>query len=410
MQRKVLPKKIAVLASLAILLLLAAWNLQPQVHYIIHSQQAYKLTLSGLQMSEGMQVRTCDSELDCTLVYSGLNHVSAARQTQPDSKLAANINSLLLWSLGKESEAIGWIDKFEHAEPYFAWRKVLMLESASEQNLPQLLSMWKRLGVTPSDFYAQAELARGRHEEDEAKVWYRRVLLSQTTSKADLTAKYKAAEYLKEWPQVINNYESLIHSGVADRDTWFMLGKAYAASGRSSEAVRAYSSALTSNSGGTGISDVYSELGWFYVYQSSSIQLDEALKQYENAVNANDFSQGDVGHASALFQIGHIYVHKSRYEDAIASYRSAVRLMPWSDSVHISLANALRLSNRLSEATEELNKAISINNRSALAYSMLSDIYLAQGNLNEARKLISKAISVDPDNAAYKRQLAIIKE
>jgi len=81
---------------------------------------------------------------------------------------------------------------------------------------------------------------------------------------------------------------------------------------------------------------------------------DEAIKEYETAVQLHDDSAMDTNLANA-------YTVAKRYDDAIKTYRHAIELNPSNASAHCNLGYALMQQGKLDDAIEEFKTTIKID-------------------------------------------------
>ncbi|MBA2685430.1 MAG: tetratricopeptide repeat protein [Gemmatimonadaceae bacterium] len=94
---------------------------------------------------------------------------------------------------------------------------------------------------------------------------------------------------------------------------------------------------------------------------------------------------------------GEAYYNKDLPDSAIATYRQALVQQPHSGNLHYLLANMLRQTGKLPEATKELAIADSLKGgRPEAILRMRSEIALARGDSAAARKWISQAIRIAP--------------
>jgi predicted CXXCH cytochrome family protein len=89
--------------------------------------------------------------------------------------------------------------------------------------------------------------------------------------------------------------------------------------------------------------------------------------------------------------------HSGNAQEAIASYREALKLKPDFVRGLISLAGALKSSGQLQAANEALARAVQIAPQSAPAWFQSGTIDFAQGHSDAAIQKMQKAIALDPD-------------
>jgi protein O-mannosyl-transferase len=94
---------------------------------------------------------------------------------------------------------------------------------------------------------------------------------------------------------------------------------------------------------------------------------------------------------------GEAFFNKDLPDSSIATYRAALVQQPHSGNLHYLLANMLRQTGKLPEATTELAIADSLKGgRPEAILRMRSEIALARGDSAAARKAISQAIRIAP--------------
>ena len=101
------------------------------------------------------------------------------------------------------------------------------------------------------------------------------------------------------------------------------------------------------------------------------------------------------------FMVG-VYQEKKDYADAIALAQKMVQLQPRDDKFHFTLG-ALYDENRQKELSAvEMRKAIELNPSNAPALNYLGYSYAEAGkHLDEAEKLIKRALDIEPEDGFY---------
>jgi len=98
---------------------------------------------------------------------------------------------------------------------------------------------------------------------------------------------------------------------------------------------------------------------------------------------------------------GEAFFNKDLPDSSIATYRAALLQQPHSGNLHYLLANMLRQTGKLPEATAELAIADSLKGgRPEAILRMRSEIALARGDSAAARKAISQAIRIAPQDSS----------
>lgn len=98
-----------------------------------------------------------------------------------------------------------------------------------------------------------------------------------------------------------------------------------------------------------------------------------------------------------LFQYALALEQLRRFPDALAAYRSVVRIEPKHADAHNNIGKVLAAKGDLVLAHEHLEQAIANRADFPEALNNLANIYLIQGNLSDAQPLYEKALELNPD-------------
>lgn len=100
--------------------------------------------------------------------------------------------------------------------------------------------------------------------------------------------------------------------------------------------------------------------------------------------------------------LGMIYLQQKRFKEAERTYKSIIALAPDDNEAHFYLGSVYSELGNNAGAIEELQQALTLKADYHEALNYLGYLYVEQGtNLQEAEKLIKKAIELAPDNGAY---------
>jgi tetratricopeptide (TPR) repeat protein len=124
---------------------------------------------------------------------------------------------------------------------------------------------------------------------------------------------------------------------------------------------------------------------------SNSGKYEEAIESYKQAIKLNPDD------AYAHTRLGVAYRKSGMYEDAIESYKQAIRINPDDADAHQSLGYAYVLSGKYKDAIESYKQAIRINPDDADAHIGLGIAYGRLGKHKEAIESYKQAIRIDPD-------------
>ena len=126
---------------------------------------------------------------------------------------------------------------------------------------------------------------------------------------------------------------------------------------------------------------------------SNSGKYEEAIESYKQAIKLNPDD------AYAHTRLGVAYYKSGKYQEAIKSYKRAIRLDPDYRDAHHNLGVAYDELGRYKEAIESYKQAIRIDPDYADVHNNLGNAYSKLGMYKEAIKSYKQAIRIDPDNA-----------
>jgi serine/threonine protein kinase/tetratricopeptide (TPR) repeat protein len=99
----------------------------------------------------------------------------------------------------------------------------------------------------------------------------------------------------------------------------------------------------------------------------------------------------------AALGLGNVSYRNGRYDEAVASYRRAVEAAPDASEPHVALAAAYLMLENFSGAAGELQKAISIEPNAA-AYTNLGWSFFSDGRYRESAAAFEKGVELQPAN------------
>jgi len=112
-----------------------------------------------------------------------------------------------------------------------------------------------------------------------------------------------------------------------------------------------------------------------------------------------------------LFQLQDTYsTHRdpANLQPMIDKARELVDQYPQLSGAHVLLGQMLLDDNKLTEALEQLQKSLELNQRQPHIQYLAGNTALMIGNLGAAEKHISQAISMDPTNGRYRLHMAMV--
>ncbi|RJO64629.1 MAG: tetratricopeptide repeat protein [Candidatus Omnitrophota bacterium] len=100
--------------------------------------------------------------------------------------------------------------------------------------------------------------------------------------------------------------------------------------------------------------------------------------------------------------LGMMYLQQKRFKEAEKTYRSILALAPDDNEAHFYLGSVYSELGNNAGAIEELKQALQLKADYHEALNFLGYLYVEQNtNLQEAERLIKKAVELQPDNGAY---------
>jgi tetratricopeptide (TPR) repeat protein len=124
------------------------------------------------------------------------------------------------------------------------------------------------------------------------------------------------------------------------------------------------------------------------------LALAKAGQGEEAVARARSLVAADPTDPDRLFTLG-LAQSEQDVSEAIKAFRRALELAPRHTLARYNLALVLRRTDRLSEALDELNKALAVEARPEIHYT-LGVIYLHQGELDRAASALGGAVAAEP--------------
>jgi Tfp pilus assembly protein PilF len=132
-------------------------------------------------------------------------------------------------------------------------------------------------------------------------------------------------------------------------------------------------------------------------------RLDEAAKSYVKCLEINPrFTE-------ARNNLGTVYQEMNQLDKAEAEFRTALQDLTYQNRElpYVNLARLYVLQNRLDEALDNVNKALQIRPRLAMAHNLRGLIYEKFNNLVEAVASYEQAVKIVPDDVLFNYNLAV---
>lgn len=128
----------------------------------------------------------------------------------------------------------------------------------------------------------------------------------------------------------------------------------------------------------------------------------EASIQYLNALKVDeDFSD-------AHFQLAHAYEHLGQFNAAISELARTVNLQPDNYAARIELGNLQLAGGRSEEAEEQATAVLLVQLNNSSAHALLSAVAARRGQKDRALDEIRRALQLEPNQAAYHENLALL--
>ena len=261
---------------------------------------------------------------------------------------------------------------------------------------------------------------------------YRRLLLAQPTA-LEPRAKLAEAHFkIGNHQEAIKAYQIATALHPDALPLYHNLGGLYMQTGQLAEAVAAFQRLIQLDDTDA---EAYLHLGWLHARLR---KFGEAQAYLQTAI------QRDKMLTPAYYGLAEVYVQQHRFAEAIIVYRQLTETHPDDAKPWIRLGVLHLKQQQVSEAILAFTQAIAVDENSAEAYNNLAWLYATQGEelaravelaeravaldanasrldtlayayyrhgaYSEAERAILRAITLEPDNAAYKDRLDKIRE
>lgn len=123
------------------------------------------------------------------------------------------------------------------------------------------------------------------------------------------------------------------------------------------------------------------------------------FRRYEEALEAfSKAAEIDPQNSHIWNDIGTALYNLKRYEEAQEAYMKAVRMNPGAQSPYVNLGELLLDLGCIKKASDYVEKALSMNEECVSALALKGRIRIEEGKYNDAAKLFSDAICLNPGN------------
>jgi len=119
----------------------------------------------------------------------------------------------------------------------------------------------------------------------------------------------------------------------------------------------------------------------------------------------------DPNNIDCRFHLSALYLQNSKPLDALKLYEQITQIDPENGIGYFSIGNINARLDRFDDAEKAYKKVIEVAPNRSEGYHALARLYLQLNrNLPEAKKLIVRAVELDPDNMQYRRTQQLIQE
>ena len=252
-----------------------------------------------------------------------------------------------------------------------------------------------------------------------------RVVTSTSTAAlhaAHATASFAAGRYV----QAVRQGEQALAQGHASAETYLMLGRAYLALGRLTDAARAFEQAAHLRPSAEALlqeGTVRRELGQLaqaqvaltrartLAPQDAEIPLQLGLLCLEQGQLAQ--AEGELrealvlrpSHVPTLVALGRVHAARGHWQEAIAQFQQAIAVNPSDVQAYLALGRVYLATQAPAEAVRVLESAARLAPQSAEAQLVLGTAYAASGRRRQAREALRRVAASDPSYAEAQRLL-----
>ncbi|MES3000203.1 MAG: tetratricopeptide repeat protein [Pseudomonadota bacterium] len=195
--------------------------------------------------------------------------------------------------------------------------------------------------------------------------------------------------------EAIATLEEAVTLAPADGNAWINYGTALHESNQLDRARSAYERARALNPGSAVLANNLGSLATSHWHLGNALsqdrRFDEAIASFQSAIELDpQRPETHLNQGVALQQM-------ERFEAAAAAYQRAIALRPDSLNAHNNLGAALRALGRFAESEASCRRAIEIDARSAQAHANLCDTLAAMKRYDESEAIGRRAIELDPE-------------
>jgi tetratricopeptide (TPR) repeat protein len=123
---------------------------------------------------------------------------------------------------------------------------------------------------------------------------------------------------------------------------------------------------------------------------------------YDPTNHYNFLSEARVSEVAANIKM------QNGYENAVSAYNSAININPYNPAIYLSLANLQAKQAKYDDALATLGRALQVKNNYLDAVFLLSQVYAAKGDINNAIVAAKVAVQLNPQNSILLFQLGML--
>jgi protein O-GlcNAc transferase len=203
--------------------------------------------------------------------------------------------------------------------------------------------------------------------------------------------------------QAIAHYQKAALLDPVLKSLQFWLGNAFMQQGKFSEAASCYARELQVSPESyptiTNLGNALRKLG----------RHEQAITCYQKAISLQLSHPDRPSNLGVTFSnLGLTYNDLGRLDEAIASYREAIRRAPKFVDPHINLVQPLIVQGRLEEALQIAEQAVALQPDHWCAHLSLGNVYRELGRLSDAAASFERAVSLTTDNGGAYNNLGMV--
>jgi len=206
---------------------------------------------------------------------------------------------------------------------------------------------------------------------------------------------------LGQYQKAIESSKRAIQLNPNDADAHNNLGASYGGLGRYKEAVTEYKEALRINPNLTVAHNNLSQLKQKNLHSrtsSHSNSYDKGISLVNGKLEGAQVKvRQNPNDPEAHFALGIVYNRLEQYQNAIISYKEAIRIKPDYVELHYNLGNIYGQLGQFQDAIVSLKEAIRIKPDYAHAHNNLGIVYVRSGKYQDAFASYKEAIRINPD-------------